>query len=99
MSTRSSPLRQRMIEDMNARQLRPHSQRSHIYSCERLAAFLKRSPDTASADDVRRFHQQLLTPNLEQLRPEAPESRRLVGKRDHFLGGFFDSMPLSKNLL
>ena len=50
-----SPLRQRMIEDMNARKLGAHSQRSHISSCRRLAAFLKRSPDTATPDDVRRF--------------------------------------------
>jgi integrase len=50
-----SPLRQRMIEDMNARKLGPHSQRSHISSCKRFAAFVKRSPDTATPDDVRRF--------------------------------------------
>src|SRR5260370_29201042 len=50
-----SPLRQRMIEDMNARKLGAHSQRSHIHSCRRLAAFLKRSPDTATPDDIRRF--------------------------------------------
>ncbi|HEX9215285.1 MAG TPA: tyrosine-type recombinase/integrase [Bradyrhizobium sp.] len=50
-----SPLRQRMIEDMDARKLGPHSQRSHIYSCKRFAAFLKRSPDTATCDDIRRF--------------------------------------------
>lgn len=50
-----SPLRQRMIEDMNARKLGPHSQRSHIYSCRRFAAFLKRSPDTATVEDIRRF--------------------------------------------
>jgi len=31
------------------------SQRSHIYSCRRFAAFLKRSPDTATAEDIRRF--------------------------------------------
>lgn len=56
MSTDSvSPLRQRMIEDMTARQLGPHSQRSHIDSCKRFAAFLKRSPDTATLEDVRRF--------------------------------------------
>jgi hypothetical protein len=48
-----SPLRQRMIEDMNARKLGAHSQRSHIHSCRRLAAFLKRSPDTATPDDIR----------------------------------------------
>jgi site-specific recombinase XerD len=50
-----SPLRQRMIEDMNARKLGPHTQQSHIHSCKRFAAFLKRSPDTATAEDIRRF--------------------------------------------
>ncbi|SRR6266545_4543730 len=50
-----SPLRQRMIEDMNARKLGAHSQRSHISSCKQFAAFLKRSPDTATAEDIRRF--------------------------------------------
>jgi len=56
MSTDSvSPLRQRMIEDMNARKLGAHSQRSHVHSCKRFAAFLKRSPDTATPDDIRRF--------------------------------------------
>ena len=55
-----TPLRQRMIEDMSARKLGRHSQRSHIYSCERFAAFLKRSPDTATADDVRRFQLHLV---------------------------------------
>src|SRR5215831_2721467 len=55
-----SPLRQRMIEDMTARKLGRHSQRSHIHSCKRLAAFLKRSPDTATADDLRRFRLHLV---------------------------------------
>src|SRR4030088_704477 len=56
MSTNTvSPLRQRMIEDMKARKLGAQSQKSHIDSCKRFAAFLKRSPDTATADDIRRF--------------------------------------------
>ncbi len=50
-----SPLRQRMIEDMNARKLCAGTQRSHIHSCKRFAAFLKRSPDTATAEDIRCF--------------------------------------------
>jgi site-specific recombinase XerD len=50
-----NPLRQRMIEDMNARKLGAHSQKSHIHSCKRFAAFLKRSPDTATAEDIRQF--------------------------------------------
>jgi hypothetical protein len=50
-----SPLRQRMIEDMSARKLNPHTQRSHISSCKRFAAYLKRSPGTATADEIRLF--------------------------------------------
>jgi Phage integrase, N-terminal SAM-like domain len=50
-----SPLRQRMIEDMNARKLCAGTQRGHIHSCKRFAAFLKQSPDTATAEDIRRF--------------------------------------------
>jgi integrase/recombinase XerD len=59
-----SPLRQRMIEDMTARNLGRHSQRSHIHSCRRFAAFLKRSPDTATADDVRCFQLYLVESGL-----------------------------------
>jgi len=55
-----SPLRQRMIEDMVARKLNPHTQRSHIHSCKRFAAYLKRSPDTATPDDVRAFQLHLI---------------------------------------
>src|SRR6201995_3153266 len=55
-----SPLRQRMIEDMAARKLNPHTQRSHIHSCKRFAAWLKRSPDTATPDEVRRFQLHLV---------------------------------------
>jgi site-specific recombinase XerD len=50
-----SPLRQRMIEDMNARKLCAGTQRIHIGSCKQFAAYLKRSPDTATAEDIRRF--------------------------------------------
>jgi site-specific recombinase XerD len=55
-----SPLRQRMIEDMVARKLNPHTQRGHISSCKRFAAWLKRSPDTATPDEVRRFQLHLI---------------------------------------
>jgi site-specific recombinase XerD len=55
-----SPLRQRMIEDMAARKLNPHTQRGHIHSCKRFAAWLKRSPDTATPDEVRLFQLHLI---------------------------------------
>jgi integrase/recombinase XerD len=50
-----TPLRQRMIEDMTARKLCAGTQRGHILSCKRFAAFLKRSPDTATCEDIRGF--------------------------------------------
>ena len=59
-SNRITPLRQRMIEDMSARNLGQATQRGHIYSCKLFAGFLKRSPDTATADDLRRFQLHLI---------------------------------------
>jgi site-specific recombinase XerD len=50
-----SPLRQRMIEDMNARKLCAGTQLGHIRACKRFAAFVKRSPETATVEDIRRF--------------------------------------------
>jgi integrase/recombinase XerD len=50
-----SPLRQRMIEDMNARKLGAGTQKGHIRSCKQFAEFLKQSPDTVTAEDIRRF--------------------------------------------
>jgi len=48
-------LRQRMIEDMTARKLGPASQKSRLRAYKRFAAWLQRSPDTATADDIRLF--------------------------------------------
>jgi site-specific recombinase XerD len=64
MSTAITPLRARMIEDMNARKLGLSTQRGHIHSCKRFAAFLNRSPDTATAEDIRRFQLHLAEAGL-----------------------------------
>jgi integrase/recombinase XerD len=50
-----SPLRRRMIEDMTIRKLAPKTQRDYVQRIKNFAAFLGRSPDTASFDDVRRY--------------------------------------------
>ena len=56
MSTAAvTPLRHRMIEDMTARKLSVGTQRGHIHSCKLFAAFLNRSPDMATTEDIRRF--------------------------------------------
>src|ERR1700752_342765 len=51
----TSPLRRRMIEDMTIRKLAPKTQQGYIRIVKGFAAFLGRSPDTASFEDVRRF--------------------------------------------
>ena len=50
-----SPLRRRMIEDMTIRRLAPKTQQGYIRTIKDFAAFLGRSPATASFEDVRRF--------------------------------------------
>ena len=51
-----SPLRRRMIEDMTIRKLAPKTQASYIRAVRTFAAFLGRTPDQASAEDLRRYH-------------------------------------------
>ena len=63
-STGISPLRQRMIDDMVARGLSPQTQKGHIRACKRFAAYLKRSPEMATADDVRLFQLHLMESGL-----------------------------------
>ena len=50
-----SPLRQRMLEDMATRGLRQDTQRDYIRFVRSFAEFLRRPPDTATAEDIRRF--------------------------------------------
>src|SRR5271167_1738393 len=50
-----SPLRQRMLEDMSLRRFVPDTQREYIRAVKRLATFLGRSPDTATAEELRAF--------------------------------------------
>ncbi len=50
-----SPLRQRMIDDMTARRFSEDTQRDYVRNVRNFTAFLGRSPDTATSDDLRRF--------------------------------------------
>ena len=57
---RISPLRQRMLEDMRMRKLSEKTRASYIRAVCQLAAFLRRSPDTATVEDLRRFQLHLV---------------------------------------
>ena len=50
-----SPLRQRLIDDMTARRFGEDTKRDYVRNVRKFAAFLGRSPDTATSEDLRRF--------------------------------------------
>src|ERR1700704_6196475 len=50
-----SPLRRRMLEDMTIRKFAAKTQHDYVQRVKSFAAFLGRSPDTASFEDVRRY--------------------------------------------
>jgi len=55
-----SMLRHRMIEDMRMRKLSPKTQGSYIRCVRQLAKYLGRSPDTATAEDLRGYQLHLV---------------------------------------
>ena len=56
----ASPLRQRMLDDMRMRKLEPKTQEAYIRAVRKLAVYLKRSPDTATVEDLRNFQLHLV---------------------------------------
>jgi integrase/recombinase XerD len=54
-----SPLRERMIEDMRIHGMGDKAQKAHIRAIKHFAGFLKRSPDTATPDDLRAYQLQM----------------------------------------
>jgi len=55
-----SPLRQRMLDDMPMRRMAERTQAGYVRAVRKLAAFLGRSPDTATAEGLRRFQLHLV---------------------------------------
>jgi len=75
-----SPLRQRMLDDMRMRKLSPKTQSKYIRAVINLTRFLGRSPDTATAEDLRRYQLQLV---------ETGTSRRMLNATITALRFFF----------
>jgi site-specific recombinase XerD len=55
-----SALRQRMIEDMRMRKLAPQTQAAYIRAVRQFARYLRRPPDTATAEDLRNYQLHLV---------------------------------------
>ena len=59
-SSRVSPLRQRMIDDMRMRKMVEKTQSDYLRWVQRFAVFLGRSSDSATVGDLRRFQLHLV---------------------------------------
>jgi integrase/recombinase XerD len=87
-------LRQRMIEDMGIRGFSAKTQHDYLRIVSRFAVFLARSPDTATAEDVRRFQ-------VEQREAEtpAPAMNSHVAALRFFFTTTIDRPDLSRKLI
>lgn len=50
-----TPLRQRMIEDMQLRGLSPHTQKAYVHAVCALAEYYNKSPDKISEEELRGY--------------------------------------------
>jgi integrase/recombinase XerD len=90
----TSDLRQRLIDDMNLRGFSAKTQRYYIGIVARFAAFLGRSPNSATPEDIRRFqlHQSELGMN-------APAINSTVAALRFFFTFTLDRPDLSRKLI
>ena len=78
--TKTTPLRARMIEDMRIKGLGESSQKAHIRAVRYFAEFLERSPDAATAEDLRAYQLHMVDTNV----TPSTYNARLVGLRFFF---------------
>jgi integrase/recombinase XerD len=61
-----TPLRQRMLEDMQIRQLSPHTQRAYLAAVARFAKHFGRSPTDLGLEDIRTYQLHLVARGVGQ---------------------------------
>ena len=88
-----SPLRQRMLEDMSVRHFGAKTKNDYIRHVATFTAFLGRSPDTATAEDVRRFQVHLTESGV---RP--PTLNSSASALRFFFGTTMDRAELARHL-
>ena len=65
MTEQTTPLRQRMIDDMKVRNMAHLTQKGYVPAVKNFAAFHRRSPDQLSFDDVRTYQLHLIARGLQ----------------------------------
>src|SRR6516165_2695700 len=89
-----SPLRQRLIDDMNVRRFSRATQHNYIRDVGRFATFLRRPPDTATTDDARRFQVEQRDAGV-----PAPTMNSIVSALRFFFTQTIDRPDLARKLI
>jgi integrase/recombinase XerD len=88
-----SPLRQRLIDDMHVRRFARETQRNYLRDVGRFATFLGRPPDTATAEDLRRFQVEQRDAGV-----PAPTMNSIVAALRFFFTNTLDRPDLARKL-
>ena len=88
-----SDLRRRMLEDMAVRKLGDKTRHDYIRHVEAFARFLGRSPDTATAEDVRRYQVHLTESGV-----QPPTLNSSASALRFFFGTTLDRAELARHL-
>jgi len=81
MTKQVSPLRQRMIDDMNFRNMSPNTQKVYTYAVANFSAFHGRSPDKLGIENVREYRLHLMGRGL-----KASSINPIIGALRFFYG-------------
>ena len=92
--TAVSPLRQRLIDEMEMRRFGRETQRNYIRDVGRFATFLGRPPDTATAEEVRRFQVEQLDQGV-----SVPTMNAIVSALRFFFTQTLDRPDLARKLV
>src|SRR3982751_5360480 len=88
-----SPLRQRLVDEMTMRRFSRETQCNYIRDVGRLATFLGRPPDTATAEDLRQFQVEQRDAGV-----PAPTMNSIVAALRFFLTHSLDRPDLARKL-
>ena len=78
-----SPLRARMLEDLTLRKFAPTTQANYIRAVENLSAFIKHSPATASAEELRQFQLDMVKRGVSRITLNATITQVALFLQDH----------------
>jgi integrase/recombinase XerD len=93
MGKQTTPLRQRMIEDMTIRNMSPSSKKIYVRAVANFSIYHGRSPDKLSAEDVRDYRLHLISRGL-----KATSINPIMGALRFFYGTTLGQKQVSEQI-